>query len=179
MRLCDDCIQKVAGSLSNQAQQTLNQLSPLFEEEVSLTGQVFEQTTALNRNAIKEIIAELESNLLLDHSVQGRKKVFYLTESGARYLELQNNPKSKKEESTNETEELEIEEVVEKAEDDISEIEDELIEKEEKDKEQDLETEESEDLTEEKKIEGEDNLQTEEKDDKQQDSGAIVWDFDL
>ncbi|GAB6100741.1 hypothetical protein JCM16358_26200 [Halanaerocella petrolearia] len=100
MKLCDDCIKKLGNNLSNQAEQTLEELSSVLIDK-GLTGMGFEQTTELDRNAVKSIIDELESRLFLDHDLKkGRRKVFYLTESGQRFLELQKE--SEKEEIVNE-----------------------------------------------------------------------------
>ncbi|GAB6137741.1 hypothetical protein [Halanaerobaculum tunisiense] len=185
MKLCDECITKLGNNLSQQAQQVLGQLAIILEDK-GLTGMGFEQATEMNRAAVKDIIAELEDNLLLDHTIQDRRKVFYLTDSGQRFLELQQEPTDSepeqeeetaaKEEEEAATSEAEVNNQGEQEDPSQNNTQEPSTEEENREEENSKEIEISEEELDNGVEQQEEGQQEQEK---EQDSEPLVWDFDL
>ncbi|MCK8817325.1 replication-relaxation family protein [Natroniella sulfidigena] len=120
MKLCDECIGKLAAELSNQAEAIFENIFPILNQGKGLTKREIARLARLNRSATNYLLRELESSLVVAYQFQGRNKVYYLTETGKRLLELEKeeaNSKEKEEkaesneEVTEEVEEVEVEDL--------------------------------------------------------------------
>lgn len=81
--LCDSCIKQLATNLSRESQTILSALtlSPLNKEQI---GKKANLTFAITQRAMKE----LEGTQFVRYQEQGRSKVFQLSDSGKRLMEI-------------------------------------------------------------------------------------------
>ncbi|WP_408956290.1 hypothetical protein [Natroniella sp. ANB-PHB2] len=113
MKLCDDCIESLATELSNQAKAIFENVFPILKQGKGLTKREIGRLARLNRSATNYLLRELESSLVIAYQFHGRNRVYYLTETGKRLLELEEKNAIKEDESNqvqskNETEEESI-----------------------------------------------------------------------
>jgi predicted transcriptional regulator len=86
--LCDNCIKQLAVNLSRESRQIISVLNTdrMNKDQI---GQKAKLTYAITQRAMKE----LEGSLFVAFQEEGRSKIFYLTESGLRLLDIYNKEK--------------------------------------------------------------------------------------
>ncbi|MCK8827180.1 hypothetical protein MWH25_05405 [Natroniella acetigena] len=99
MKLCDDCIKNLATELSSQAKAIFENVFPILKQGKGLTKREIGRLARLNRSATNYLLRELESSLVVAYQFHGRNRVYYLTETGKRLLELEEKSVNKEDEN--------------------------------------------------------------------------------